>query len=93
VRINRSLKYHFSLQQYESVDISASVTVDNNDLAIMDEELAKLDEAAYDRMVSDLTNLCVTELNNQLRPMLKEADDLCERQSRAHDVFDRMKEK
>jgi hypothetical protein len=88
VKISRTLGYQFSLQDYESIKLNASATVESNDIGVADEVLLKMSDAELDVHIKDLEAFCDDMLQSQLKPLLEEADRLCQRKSSAHDVSD-----
>lgn len=73
MRISRTRGFKISLGNYESVDVSVTVTCDHNDLGIPDEELHKHDSQEIEEQLA----LRVLEvLDPQLEAELREAAKL-----------------
>jgi len=88
LKISRTLGYQFSLQQYESIKINASATVDSNDIGVANEVLAAMTESEMDKHIVMLEEFCDEMLQRQLQPLLEEAEQLSTPKSSAHDAFD-----
>lgn len=73
MRISRTRGFKLNLGNYESVDVSVSVTCDHNDLGIPDEELHKHDT---DTLEEDLIHRVLTVLDLQLEAELREVSKL-----------------
>lgn len=86
MRITRSKAFKFKIQDYEQMDVMASITVDSADLGVSDDERAAMDDAAMDEHVKDLSAFCRALLQDEIQPLLSEARALAERKSSAEDV-------
>lgn len=84
MRISRTRSYRVDMPNYERLDISASATVDHQDLGYTDEEWTSVmggPERQAGEAVSDLEDYCLKLLDRQLRKELDEARRLCSERS------------
>lgn len=86
MKITRSKAFKFKLQDYEQMDVMASVTVDSADLGVSDEERAKMSDEDMEAHVINLSSFCRGLLQEEIQPLLEEATQLAERKSSAEDV-------
>lgn len=86
MRITRSKGYRFKIQEYESIEIMSSVTVESADDGVSVEELAALSPEEMDTHIENLETLCADTLQGQLTPLLEEARYLVHPKSSAADV-------
>lgn len=88
MKISRTKAYKFQPQQYEAMEIMASVTVDSADVGVSTDDLLAMDLAEMDEHIKDMGILCDSTLMLQLTPLLEEAEKMCDNKSSAHDVYD-----
>lgn len=86
MRITRSKGYRFKIQEYESLEVMSSVTVESADDGVSVEELAAMPPEEMDTHIKNLEELCFDTLQNQLAPLLAEARYLVHPKSSATDV-------
>lgn len=73
VRVTRSRGYKLNMDDYESYDLFASVTVGPEDLGLNEEEVAALEGGEHAEMVSDLIYLAGHTLKEVLHTDLSTA--------------------
>lgn len=86
VRITKSKGYRIRLQEYETMEVMSSVTVESADDGVSVEDLANLTPEQMDEHIKNLEELCTETLQNQLKPLLEEARYLAHPKSSAIDI-------
>lgn len=73
MRLSRSRHFKISMGNYEMYEFGCVVTIDHSDLGYSDEEAR---EVGLDELIEQLTDKCMTVMNDQLAGEIRDASKL-----------------
>lgn len=74
--IRRSRRYTVKMADYESYSFGADVEMSNWDIGVGDDEIVKMDDDEFQSTKTNLTQIVLEELNNQLHDEIQDAATL-----------------
>jgi len=78
--IRRSRRYTVKMADYESYSFGADVEMSTNDIGVSDDDMLKMEDDEFQSTKTNLTELVLEELNNQLHDEIQDAITLTDNQ-------------